>query len=84
MFAFFINLIREIIKDIEDWKGDQAFGCKTLPVVLGIRKTKRIVLFVLLIFIGLIVWLTLKQDNYFLKIYSHLCGAKKANKNHKT
>jgi 4-hydroxybenzoate polyprenyltransferase len=69
MFAFFINLIREIIKDIEDWKGDQAFGCKTLPVVLGIRKTKRIVLFILLIFIGSVVWLTLKQDNYFLKIY---------------
>ncbi len=69
MFAFFINLIREIIKDIEDWKGDQAFGCKTLPVVFGIRKTKRIVLFILLIFIGSVVWLTLKQDNYFLKIY---------------
>ena len=69
MFAFFINLIREIIKDIEYWKGDKAFGCRTLPVVLGIRKTKRIVLFILLVFIGSIVWLTLKQDNYFLKIY---------------
>lgn len=69
MFAFFINLIREIIKDIEDWKGDQAFGCKTLPVVFGIRKTKKIVLFIWLVFIGTIVWLTLKQDNYFLKIY---------------
>ncbi len=69
MFAFFINLIREIIKDIEDWKGDQAFGCRTLPVVLGIRKTKKIVLFILLVFMGIIVWLTIKQDNYFLKIY---------------
>ena len=69
MFAFFINLIREIIKDIEDWKGDKAFGCKTLPVVLGIRKTKRIVLFILLVFIASIIWLTIKQDNYFLKIY---------------
>lgn len=69
MFAFFINLIREIIKDIEDWKGDQAFGCRTLPVVLGIRKTKKIVLFILLVFMGIILWLTIKQDNYFLKIY---------------
>jgi len=69
MFAFFINLIREIIKDIEDWKGDQAFGCKTLPVIWGIRKTKRFVLFILMIFIILIILLTIKLDNYFLKIY---------------
>jgi len=69
MFAFFINLIREIIKDIEDWKGDEAFGCKTLPVVLGIRQTKKIVLFILLIFTISILWLTIKEDNYFLKIY---------------
>ena len=38
-------------------------------MVLGIRKTKKIVLFILLVFIGTIVWLTIKQDNYFLKIY---------------
>ena len=69
VFAFFINLIREIIKDIEDLKGDQAFGCKTLPVIWGIRKTKRLILAILLIFILLIVWLTIKLDNYFLKIY---------------
>jgi 4-hydroxybenzoate polyprenyltransferase len=69
MFAFFINLIREIIKDIEDLKGDQAFGCKTLPVVWGIRKTKRFVLFILMIFIIMIIMLTIKLDNYFLKIY---------------
>jgi 4-hydroxybenzoate polyprenyltransferase len=69
VFAFFINLIREIIKDIEDWKGDQAFGCKTLPVIWGIRKTKRLVLLIWLVFIVLIIWLTIKLDNYFLGIY---------------
>jgi 4-hydroxybenzoate polyprenyltransferase len=69
VFAFFINLIREIIKDLEDWKGDQAFGCKTLPVIWGIRKTKRLLLLIVSIFIFLIVSLTLKLDNYFLKIY---------------
>lgn len=41
-FAFFISLIREIIKDMEDMKGDAAFGCKTLPILLGIAKTKNI------------------------------------------
>jgi 4-hydroxybenzoate polyprenyltransferase len=69
LFAFFMNLIREIIKDIEDWKGDQAFGCKTLPVIWGIRKTKRLVLVILTSFTFLILWLTIKLDNYFLKIY---------------
>ena len=39
-FAFFISLIREVIKDMEDIKGDAAFGCRTLPIVWGIPRTK--------------------------------------------
>ncbi|MBC7923123.1 MAG: geranylgeranylglycerol-phosphate geranylgeranyltransferase [Ferruginibacter sp.] len=39
-FAFFISLIREIIKDMEDVKGDATFGCQTLPIVWGLRRTK--------------------------------------------
>jgi 4-hydroxybenzoate polyprenyltransferase len=41
-FAFIITLIREIIKDMEDMKGDHAYQSKTLPIVSGIRKTKTI------------------------------------------
>ena len=40
LFAFFMTLIREIIKDIEDLKGDNSFGCRTLPIIWGVRKTK--------------------------------------------
>ena len=40
LFAFFMTLIREIVKDMEDLKGDNTFGCRTLPIVWGIRKTK--------------------------------------------
>jgi 4-hydroxybenzoate polyprenyltransferase len=40
IFAFFISLIREIIKDMEDMRGDVEFDCKTLPIVWGIRKVK--------------------------------------------
>jgi 4-hydroxybenzoate polyprenyltransferase len=36
-FAFFLTLIREIIKDMEDYKGDKAFGRKSVPVVLGLK-----------------------------------------------
>jgi 4-hydroxybenzoate polyprenyltransferase len=44
VFAFFITLIREIIKDIEDIEGDRADGCNTAPIKLGIPKTKKIIL----------------------------------------
>lgn len=40
LFAFFMTLIREIIKDMEDLKGDNTFGCRTLPIIWGIRNTK--------------------------------------------
>lgn len=50
VFAFFMTLVREIIKDIEDLKGDNTFGCKTLPIVLGIRKTKIVIYSVILLF----------------------------------
>lgn len=43
LFAFSFTLIREIIKDVEDLKGDKTFGCKTLPIVMGIRRTKWVI-----------------------------------------
>ncbi len=49
-FAFFMTLVREIIKDMEDLKGDNTFGCKTLPIVWGLRRTKFVIYFILAIF----------------------------------
>jgi len=43
IFAFIINLIREIIKDLEDIDGDYQSGINTLPIAIGIQKTKIIV-----------------------------------------
>jgi 4-hydroxybenzoate polyprenyltransferase len=34
VFAFLSNLIREIVKDIEDMDGDIEQGCRTLPIVV--------------------------------------------------
>jgi len=39
-FAFFTGIIREIAKDCEDIAGDKAGNCKTIPILLGIQKTK--------------------------------------------
>lgn len=63
LFAFSITLIREIVKDIEDIKGDEKFGCKTLPIVWGIRKTKYFLYILLGIFVILVVSLSMQINN---------------------
>ena len=46
-FAFVLNLAREIVKDMEDVEGDKKLPAKTLPIVLGYRKTKIIAAIIL-------------------------------------
>jgi 4-hydroxybenzoate polyprenyltransferase len=55
LFAFFITLVREVIKDMEDLKGDNSFGCKTLPIIWGIRKTKILLYIIVVAFAGIVV-----------------------------
>lgn len=67
-FAFLTTLIREIIKDIEDVKGDQLLKCTTLPIVLGVKGTKIVVVVLLMVLMSLVLslqtaWL---QDNDWL------------------
>jgi 4-hydroxybenzoate polyprenyltransferase len=57
LFAFLTNLVREIIKDIEDAFGDEATGCKTLPITIGIEKTKYVVYLILSITILLLAYI---------------------------
>lgn len=59
LFALGYTLIREVIKDLEDVKGDETFGCKTIPVVYGVRKTK----------IALYIFSILFALNFFLFTY---------------
>lgn len=40
LFAFLVNLIREIVKDMSDVKGDLRLGSKTIPIRFGYRRTK--------------------------------------------
>ena len=51
IFAFGISLIREIIKDIEDFDGDRASGLKTLPILIGINRSILIVIIIIIIFL---------------------------------
>ncbi|PWA04779.1 geranylgeranylglycerol-phosphate geranylgeranyltransferase [Flavobacterium psychrotolerans] len=43
IFTFIINFIREIVKDLEDVNGDHNQGMRTLPVVLGVARTTKLV-----------------------------------------
>lgn len=49
-FAFVQNLAREILKDIQDIEGDKLIYVKSLPMVIGIKKTMAIT-FLLLSFL---------------------------------
>jgi len=53
VFAFLINLIREIIKDMEDVEGDKRAGVITSPIKFGFQKSK---IFISLITICLILY----------------------------
>ena len=50
-FAFLINLIREIVKDMEDAKGDSEKGVLTLPNRFGFATTKKIIYIITFILI---------------------------------
>lgn len=63
-FAFLTTLIREIVKDMEDWRGDQVLGSRTLPIWMGIKAVRRLVLF-LLFLLGIV----LLAEAYFLFQY---------------
>ncbi len=43
LFAFLITFCREVVKDIEDIKGDDVQHCKTIPIVWGIQTAKNFV-----------------------------------------
>lgn len=39
LFAFILNFIREIVKDLEDIEGDENQGMNTLPIAYGVNRT---------------------------------------------
>lgn len=60
IFAFLTTLIREIIKDTEDFEGDAAYGMKTLPIVAGIPLTKGILALLITVTVFLLIFILVK------------------------
>lgn len=43
LFALLVSMIREITKDVEDLEGDKSAAYTTLPIVVGVKKTKLLI-----------------------------------------
>lgn len=71
LFAFITSLAREIIKDMEDYKGDKATGGKTMPISWGMQTSKVVSFFLITITIILllvVVYNTIKYKNEIFNI----------------
>ena len=64
-FAFLINLVREIVKDIEDINGDYILKMNTLPILLGVSRAKKIASFLCLFPIGLLLFIVVKYASIY-------------------
>ena len=62
-FGFWITLLREIVKDMQDKAGDEQGGYKTLPITLGVNKT--------IVFLVILTLLPAALINYIVYFYFH-------------
>ncbi|GJM60205.1 geranylgeranylglycerol-phosphate geranylgeranyltransferase [Persicobacter diffluens] len=69
VFAFALTVIRELIKDMEDVEGDKMHGCKTVPILWGMRNTKRLLMVFITLFILLMMGWMVSTNNVHLNIY---------------
>ncbi|KXX72430.1 geranylgeranylglycerol-phosphate geranylgeranyltransferase [Flammeovirga sp. SJP92] len=69
IFSFFVSLIREIIKDLEDKEGDMKFGCKTLPIIWGDQKTKKLIYLLFALFIGISFVIVYEMEEPYIQYY---------------
>ncbi|OAB78931.1 prenyltransferase [Cochleicola gelatinilyticus] len=56
VFAFCLNFIREIVKDVQDINGDKNAGHKTLPIVIGRKRTRYIVFALITLSISMVIY----------------------------
>ena len=70
LFAFIITLIREFVKDMEDMEGDSKWGCTTLPVVIGVDKTKKIAAILSFLGVLLVVFFQAKLKSWNLGYFA--------------
>jgi 4-hydroxybenzoate polyprenyltransferase len=65
IFAFLATLTREIIKDIEDFEGDAAYGRNTIPVIIGVLTSKIVAISLMIITMAMLYlsWIFFLKDS---------------------
>jgi 4-hydroxybenzoate polyprenyltransferase len=71
-FAFVMNWMREIVKDMEDCIGDAAEGCVTMPIVKGLRYSVKFTMGLaacsVIPLLG-VSWLAFAHQEFLLSVY---------------
>lgn len=65
LFAFITSMAREILKDMEDYKGDKATGGRTMPIVWGIPASKLNVFFLIVISVILLLFVIYNTFKFY-------------------
>jgi 4-hydroxybenzoate polyprenyltransferase len=68
LFAFLTTLAREVIKDMEDYKGDEATGGRTMPIVWGIQSARIFSVFTILITVILLSVVVYNQSKFYQRL----------------
>jgi len=71
LFAFITTFIREIIKDIEDIRGDIEMNSNTIPIKLGVKKTKYIAIFIIFLIISFIGYFQYFQYSILRSVFEY-------------
>ena len=71
-FAFTTTWMREIVKDMEDFKGDAAEGCMTMPIRRGLEFSQRfaqVIGIITIIALGVISFYLFQENKFLLSGY---------------
>jgi len=78
IFSFLLTLLREMVKDLVDIKGDKKANTKTIPIVIGINKTKVLLILIgiftviAIIYFSISIFITYPLATYYLIIFISL------------
>ena len=60
---FLLTLVREVTKDVIDIRGDRTVGANTIPIALGVKNTKSILITIYVVFETLYSWVYFEYLN---------------------
>ncbi len=76
LFAFLLTVCREIVKDMEDMEGDEQYGCRTLPLVIGRTRSGWAVILLMVINMVLLTYgmIVLYRLNMMMAFWYFACA----------